>query len=290
MDIVRRAAAWLIFPLVLGAALVWGFYSVAIGEPQRALFAVPVSFVLLLFLERASPHLEAWQRSHRDVWVDIGLGLTAGLFRGLIEPLLLSAGFFVLALYAPASGSGLWPGHWPLWAQLGLAAVLGEFTHYWAHRLAHEHASLWRFHAVHHSAPRLYWLNALRFHPVDLIWLSLGQIVVLAALGVSSDALLMMGVLTGVHGVLQHSNVRLDCTGTNWVFSAPDLHRWHHSRIAEEANANYGNNLVLWDIAFGTRKLPAGQPPADIGVAEPANFPTTYWAQILAPFRWKTIR
>ena len=34
--------------------------------------------------------------------------------------------------------------------------------------MMHEVPWLWRFHATHHSAPRLYWLNAGRFHPLDL--------------------------------------------------------------------------------------------------------------------------
>ncbi len=45
--------------------------------------------------------------------------------------------------------------------------IVSEFGSYWAHRLMHERPLLWRLHAVHHSAERLYWLNAGRFHPLD---------------------------------------------------------------------------------------------------------------------------
>ena len=34
---------------------------------------------------------------------------------------------------------------------------------------------MWRVHAAHHSAPRLYWLNATRFHPFDLFGLIVCQ-------------------------------------------------------------------------------------------------------------------
>ena len=55
-----------------------------------------------------------------------------------------------------------------LLAQLPLALVVAELVEYSFHRLMHEVPWLWRFHATHHSAPRLYWLNAARFHPIDL--------------------------------------------------------------------------------------------------------------------------
>ena len=39
--------------------------------------------------------------------------------------------------------------------QVALGLVIAEFGLYMAHRLAHEHLSLWRFHALHHSVERL---------------------------------------------------------------------------------------------------------------------------------------
>jgi sterol desaturase/sphingolipid hydroxylase (fatty acid hydroxylase superfamily) len=70
-----------------------------------------------------------------------------------------------------------------------------------------------------------------------------------------------------------------------------ELHRWHHSRTERESNTNYGSNLILWDIVFGTRFLPADrEPPADIGIAGLSAFPMTWWQQLLSPFRWVSIK
>jgi hypothetical protein len=43
--------------------------------------------------------------------------------------------------------------------------------------------------------------------------------------------------------------------------------------------------LIIWDIVFGTRKLPPRAPPEDVGFSDPPAFPQTFWPQLLAPFR-----
>jgi len=66
-----------------------------------------------------------------------------------------------------------------------------------------------------------------------------------------------------------------------------ELHRWHHSRSIEEANHNYGGNLILWDVLFGTRFLPRDrEPPAEIGIGDLPAFPMGFWANLAAPLRW----
>ena len=70
-----------------------------------------------------------------------------------------------------------------------------------------------------------------------------------------------------------------------------ELHRWHHSRTVRESNANYGQNLIVWDVVFGTRFLPKDrEPPEDIGIANLPAFPMTWVAQQLSPFRWAAIK
>jgi sterol desaturase/sphingolipid hydroxylase (fatty acid hydroxylase superfamily) len=69
-----------------------------------------------------------------------------------------------------------------------------------------------------------------------------------------------------------------------------ELHRWHHSRLLEESNTNFGQNLIVWDIVFGTRFLPKDRdPPSDIGIAGLPAFPMDYWGQLMSPFHWRRI-
>ena len=188
-------------------------------------------------------------------------------------------------------GSSLWPAGWPLFLQLALALVIVEFFQYWVHRLQHEQDWLWRFHATHHSAPRLYWLNAARFHFVDTTLLNFFYVVPLVALGAPEPVFVLWVIASSVHGICQHANMKVRCGPLNWIFSMAELHRWHHSRLVRESNTNYGQTLILWDVVFGTRFLPADrEPPADIGIADLAAFPMTWWAQLWSPLRWARIK
>ncbi|MEM9174417.1 MAG: sterol desaturase family protein, partial [Myxococcota bacterium] len=172
-----------------------------------------------------------------------------------------------------------------------LALVFGEFFMYWVHRLTHEIDGLWRFHALHHSAPRLYFLNAVRFHPVDLALSNFAPMIPLLVVGADARVIALFGLFSAVHGLFQHANLVIRIGPLNWFFSMAELHRWHHSQDLEESNTNFGQNLIVWDIVFGTRFLPPDrQPPAAIGLAGLPAFPMDYWGQLVSPFRWGRIR
>ena len=84
---------------------------------------------------------------------------------------------------------------------------------------------------------------------------------------------------TSLH--LQRQTQRTFCRA--WIFATPELHFWHHSRVAEESNHNYGSNVIIWDVLFGTRFLPGKDVlPQDTGlVVQP---PRTFVEQLLWPF------
>lgn len=247
---------------------------------------IPAGYVGIALLERAIPYRAAWLRSHGDVGVDGAWFLTNGAAYRLLEPPLLAAAATAGGWLSANVGVGLWPSTASLAAQLVLALVVAEFFEYWAHRWMHETALLWRFHSIHHSAPRLYWLNAVRFHPVDYVLLGICKLVPLAILGAPVTVLALVNVFSAIHGSYKHSNIPVRLGPLNWIFSMAELHRWHHSRDVREANRNYGGNLALWDVIFGTRFLPADrQPPIDVGLADRPNFPMRYLAQWIEPFR-----
>jgi sterol desaturase/sphingolipid hydroxylase (fatty acid hydroxylase superfamily) len=185
---------------------------------------------------------------------------------------------------------GLWPSGWPIALQIALALVVAELVEYSFHRAMHEVPGLWRFHATHHSAPRLYWLNAVRFHPIDLFLVGTLKLAPLVVLGAGAPILALVNVFSGVHGAFQHANLPIRLGPLNWVFSMTELHRWHHSKTVEEANRNYGGNLIVWDILFGTRFLPSDrESPEEIGIEALPDFPMGFWANMAAPFRWKKL-
>jgi sterol desaturase/sphingolipid hydroxylase (fatty acid hydroxylase superfamily) len=179
-----------------------------------------------------------------------------------------------------------WPTDWSLLPQLVLALLISQFGEYWAHRAMHEIPYLWRFHAIHHSPERLYWLNAARFHPVDTAILLIISMAPLIILGAGPDILILLTVWMSTHGMFQHCNIRVRLGPLNYVFSMAELHRWHHALAPEQSNANYGNNILIWDLIFGTVYYPKDKLPSrHIGLRNGADFPKGYGAQILSPWR-----
>ena len=183
-------------------------------------------------------------------------------------------------------GGTLWPVSWPLGVQLVFAMLFGQFFEYWFHRLAHTNPLLWRLHATHHSPGRLYFFNAGRFHPLDTAISYIVATVPFLLLGAPDDIILLFSLWAGVHGLFQHCNIKLRLGPLNWIFSMAELHRWHHSRVLDEANRNFGNNIIFWDLVFGTYFNPKDREASpDVGMAENAgSFPKDWWGQVKSPF------
>ncbi len=284
---------WTIFPLVVGltAYLTWYLIAAGMNPAVAVLYTQGGAALAIIVAERIYPYHGSWLHSHGDIGTDVAHTVGVGLIIALVSPLALAAGVAVGGWVATQVDSGLWPTSWPLVAQVFLALLIGELPGYWVHRWQHAWDGLWRFHAVHHSAPRLYWLNAGRFHPVDILSTMVPTYLLLGVLGCDAEILAYFGVVTAVHGLFQHSNLQLRLGPLNWIFSMAELHRWHHSRTLEEANTNFGQTISVWDWVFGTRYLPPDRkPPRDIGIADLPAFPMTWRAQVLAPFRWQRVK
>lgn len=240
------------------------------------LATVSVAGFFVGFVEKAAPYERAWNRPMGDSKVD-----TLHL---VLSTLAVDALFIAGAGFLPSFG--LWPAAAPLVAQVALAIVVGEFGAYWAHRWMHETRPLWRLHIVHHSARRLHSLNASRNHPLDMLALLVAAGVPLVLLGAPPLVLALAGAFAIAHLQFQHANTALELGPFNWLLAGPELHRWHHSRVPEEANGNYGHVLIVWDVLFKSRIAPPGRrPPVDVGLFGGENLEERYVPQLLSPFR-----
>ena len=108
-------------------------------------------------------------------------------------------------------------------------------------------------------------------------------LVVLIALGCGPEVIGLHGLFSAVHGIFQHANLPLRLGPLNWVFSMAELHRWHHSKLPKESDTNFGNNLIIWDVLFGTRFLPKDREVGPLGLLNRA-YPTGFLAQLKTPF------
>ncbi|MCB9989675.1 MAG: sterol desaturase family protein [Rhodospirillales bacterium] len=229
------------------------------------------------------PHEPTWNKYDGQLVPDIAHTLSS---KGTVQGLFLFSAVIGIAAYVTPSteaGYSIWPRDWPMAVQVMMGLVAAEFGLYWAHRLAHEWPVLWRFHAIHHSVTRLWIVNTGRFHFVDSLVSIVMGMAILLVLGAPMEVIQWLSVVTAFIGMLTHCNVDMRFGPVSWIFNTPGLHRWHHSRDLSEGNTNYGENLMIWDMLFGTYFNPARHPPADIGISE--DMPPTFLAQLVWPFR-----
>jgi ornithine lipid hydroxylase len=288
---VRRVFAAVVMPGTLAVAIGAALLALAHGVAPTVI--LPVAFVAVMawvaWLERALPYRPEWNRAQGDVLADALYLPTTSAVIALVRPAIATVGVVVAGFVSERFGVGLWPHDWPLVAQLGLSWVVVELFAYWPHRWLHEVPWLWRLHATHHSPERLYWLNATRAHPLEHVFRSCFNMLPLALAGASVELLALQTISDAVIGFFQHANVDIRLGPLNWVFSAAPVHRWHHSRSREEADHNYGDNFIFWDVVFGTYYRPRGREVEALGIAGLGAFPKSYLAQLVAPLRWRNI-
>jgi sterol desaturase/sphingolipid hydroxylase (fatty acid hydroxylase superfamily) len=284
MNRLATALDYALWPVLLLAAASGLGLGMAHGRGPLAFNLAYLGLAIALwFLEKFRPHETAWLESDGQEIPDLAHTLVTKI--AVQVAVVTLANFGISAQFGSIARGGLWPAAWPLALQVALGLVVAEFGLYWAHRLAHEWLPLWRFHAVHHSSTRLWFLNTGRFHFVDTVKSMVFATPTLLVAGAPGDVIVWVSGLTAFIGILTHCNVRLRFGWLNFVFNTPGLHRWHHSMDLREGNKNYGENLVLWDQLFGTYFDDARRrPPAEIGIRE--AMPATFAGQIVAPFCW----
>jgi len=275
-----------LYPSTIIAA-VYSAYWLLYSQQQPLYFIMlplAAAFMVVGLMERLLPYRPKWNIAQNDLLADstyIGVNLALREVGNVVFKLGL------LALLAGMGFSGqslsFWPEHWHPLLQLPLALLLFDFFEYWFHRASHRYGWLWRFHAIHHSPKRLYFFNAARFHFVDWMALTAIEVVVLLAIGADPKVVALAVVFIQTHGLFQHGNIDVKLGWLNYLVSGPELHRWHHSKLIEESDTNFGNNVIVWDILFGTYFLPKNRQVGVLGLFNP-NYPTSFWGQLKAAF------
>ena len=283
-SVVRTSLIFGSYPLTIAAGfLVFWLLSSLVSADVAAYAAVLLGALIVTFHEISLPYRQAWDPDWTDFRNDCAYMLVGQV---VLERVLTIVALFAVVSIASRAGwqlKGFWPYGSPVWVQAILVLVLGDFLRYWLHRGFHRIGWMWRFHSVHHSPKRLYWLNVGRFHPIEQTMQFVVDALPFIALGLGVDVLSAYFVFYAINGFFQHSNCHVRLGWLNWIVAGPELHRWHHSLNLDEANHNYGNNLILWDTIFGTRYLPRQEQVQTLGIPVP-NYPTSFLKQMAAPF------
>jgi sterol desaturase/sphingolipid hydroxylase (fatty acid hydroxylase superfamily) len=277
-----RLAPYLWYPAFFAAALAAFFVMLDHGASPAVASYVPAIVVgfAILALEYRFPERGDWRPRLADFKADAA-------FMALVMIALprLLAVLVVLALaenrHANAAG-GIWPHDWPLAAQMVLMVLVVDFVRYWLHRACHAWIPLWRLHEVHHSPDILYVVNVGRFHPFEKVLHFTLDSVPFLVMGVAPEVLAGYFLLYSVNGFFQHSNIKLRYGWLNYVVGSAETHRWHHARDPKTASCNFGNTTIVWDLAFGTWRLPG--PVGEIGIMN-RTYPKGFLAQMATPFR-----
>ena len=171
----------------------------------------------------------------------------------------------------------------PLWVQGLLFLIVSDFLLYWTHRMFHG-GGFWKYHAVHHSSEEIEWISAARFHPVNLFLGTVAVDVLLLVAGISPNVMLWVGPFTIFHSAFVHANLNWTLGPFKYVIATPVFHRWHHTSLEEGGDTNFSGTFPVWDILFGTFRMPVGVLPENYGVDD-QEFPQGITGQLAYPFR-----
>ena len=257
------------------------------GYDGRVVIAVAtvVMMLVVLPLEKRYPIRAAWNRNDGQILNDIGhslAGCQLGAWAG--AGLIGVAASGVAADLSVWLGHALWPARWPLALQVMLALMVGELGGYWQHRLSHHIPLVWRFHSLHHSTDRMMLLKSGRFHFLDFMTYTAMIHLPAVLAGAPAQVFLWLGATINFIGIVQHANVRMTTPGwLNRVIATPAVHMLHHARdVRAGGDANFGTNVMIFDLLFGTFMAPTEPIPPPVGI-ENDPVPRGLWAQLLAP-------
>ncbi|MBL6748911.1 MAG: sterol desaturase family protein [Nevskia sp.] len=273
------------FPLLLLGANAAIIALLGAGAPYWQPFAVLGTAVAFMFTaERVIPYVSDWNADHEDAWTNA--------LHALANTVLSHAGVFALPwLAAAAPLKGLWPSAWPFWLQVVASILVLDLGISAAHHASHRWHWLWRFHAVHHSARRLYGLNGLMKHPVHQMIETLSGVGPLWLLGIPQLVAAALAFCVAVQLLLQHANADYRTGPLKYLFANAEVHRFHHVNRPGEGDVNFGLFTALYDHLAGTFCYRAGAAPrasAEVGLADAPDYPRGYLAQLAQPFRSDT--
>ena len=284
MKIYTRSLSILIYPILVLGSLTTFYQILEIIKPGIiGVYVAIANFPFLLAVvafEYLLPFRKDWQRNRGDVLADA----INTLVRFPIFMALLYAG---ITHFITPPLTHYWIHNAHLLVQFGVLLVISELFYYGYHRLSHELKSLWKFHAVHHGALRVYWLNSARFHLVDLTLSLLIYFIPIAVFGVHEHVVGLFIAINATTGLLEHANIDFHVGPLNYIFNTAELHRWHHSEKMEISQKNYGKVLSIWDWIFGTGYFPRQSMQEPVGI-EGEIVPNDYIGQLRYPFLKKS--
>lgn len=146
-----------------------------------------------------------------------------------------------------------------------------DFFFYWWHRWEHKIRLLWDIHAVHHSETLFNSTTYMRQNWIDGALQALFvNIPPLLLLNLSPEAAYAAYITSAAWNFFAHTNLPLNLGPLTSVFTGPQLHRLHHSKLTKHLDKNFAQFFPLIDILFGTYVPPLKNefPPTGLSSGE----------------------
>ena len=219
--------------------------------------AVPF-FFLLIGIEIVAGIIERKQLYRfNDSINDLSCGIIDQILAIFLNVLLFASYLYLFEHFrvfevADASPAAKWV------AAIGLMFGV-DFCFYWFHRIAHEYASPWATHVVHHQSEEYNLTVALRQSAFESCFAWIFYLP-LAVIGFPPIWYVSMKAINLLYQFWIHTEA-IDRLGPlEWVMNTPSHHRVHHARNPKYLDKNYAGMFIIWDRMFGTFEPEDEQP------------------------------
>ena len=276
-------------------------------EQWKTIFTLfALANVMMLLIWPVYLLLERWSPVDEDLgWKHYWFNWRVSLFNLLFNPFfsalvtvstlwvasLLGAPGFAYPLYTLSIGIPLIDSFMQGFVMFLVACLLTDLWYYWWHRWQHRIPALWELHKLHHSDERLNMTTMPRSHMLEragqalVRGLSVGLVFDLNGANQTAIAVFAVGVAPALWNFFIHSNVRFERLHRLLpLFSTPQYHRVHHSKLPQHHDCNFCIYWPLIDRLFGTYFHPERDEYPPTGLADGERIETMWDAQA-GPFQ-----
>ena len=186
----------------------------------------------------------------------------ANLFLSIVNPLIapvMMIGVVLTrhsydALGLPETPLAFWDGV-PVWLTILVWLIAIDFIDYWNHRLLHTRG-FWDIHAVHHSDEVLNWTTSSRVHVLELVVMQISYILLASWMNIPAEGVGAIAAVRLLHNNWVHTKYDIHLGPLVKLISTPRFHHWHHADEPAAYNTNFANTFAVWDVVFGTYRVP----------------------------------
>lgn len=143
----------------------------------------------------------------------------------------------------------------PVWMVVIAWLVTIDFIDYWNHRLLHA-PGFWAIHAVHHSETEMNWTTSSRIHVLEVVVMQISYILLATWMNIPAEGVGAVVAFRLLHNNWVHTRHDFSLGWFDKIIATPRFHHWHHADTPQAYNTNFANTFSLWDVMFGTYRVP----------------------------------